>query len=182
MLSSAVMERKQATAWMSQQSDDSTSLKVHRDLVADNFAVHVFRNGRCTSAVENIVISSVASYSRNEFHGDTEELRYAGQKCAIAWTRRIPISETRSTIFLRRGYELVVSIVETNLLVGSKIRTENTSDGYRYEWEENPDTGWNNDDTERIDMTRHWGRYLTERRKAPSLLIAFQKDSGVSIK
>lgn len=79
MLSSAVMERKEATAWMSQQSDDSTSSRVHRDLVADNFAVHVFRNGRCTSAVENIVISSVASYSRNEFHGDTEELRYAGQ-------------------------------------------------------------------------------------------------------
>lgn len=79
MLSSAVMERKEATAWMSQQSDDSTSSKVHRDLVADNFAVHVFPNGRCTSAVENIVISSVASYSRNEFHGDTEELRYAGQ-------------------------------------------------------------------------------------------------------
>lgn len=69
MLPAAVMERERVIARMPRQSDDDSSLSGmrHRDLVADNFAVHVSRDdGRCTSAVENIAACSVASHPGDE--------------------------------------------------------------------------------------------------------------------
>lgn len=81
MLSSAVMERKQAIAWMSQQPDGRPPLKMHRGMVADELSAHVSRNGRYTSAVENIVIPSVAACSRNEFRGEAEERSYEEETC-----------------------------------------------------------------------------------------------------
>lgn len=69
------MERERVIARMPRQSDDDSSLSGmrRRDLVADNFAVHVSRDdGRCTSAVKkNIAACSVASRPGDETRGET---------------------------------------------------------------------------------------------------------------
>ena len=194
MLPPAVMERERVIARMPRQSDDDSSLSGmrRRDLVADNFAVHVSRDddGRyCTSAVKkNIAACSVASHLWETNAGAPN---YEG------W-------ETCDR--LNASYHSLSRIVSRNLRAtrgASRSRRSSKSDcsrRRRFTWGGckrvgwfigtsgkrrggGPRIGWKDDDVEaKFTRRRDTDWFTWTSVKAPSLLIAFQKDSGVSIK
>lgn len=151
---------------MTLQSDDSPSLNMHRGLVAD----------------VNVWLMFLEKNDRyHECHADK---RYNFLRCIQKWISRRDGNDvsTKGKYVIWNEFSRIVlwtrigPVDWTNLLERVKIFTNNASDGYR--WDENSDISVGTAMiSSELTLEDTWMSV-----KAPSLLIAFQKDSGASIK